>query len=178
MEALTISLSGNELLVVELRDVYTSAAPRDPRISVLVPGILRAPIRKSGGLFVFQGVPNGTYEVQVVSEHYVPVTVQVDTATLDPVNPVFTVPLTPSPAYPFVSDDTLVRASLRTERGAPAAGVQVRAIVTTEACARARLAQEVEQESGNELALTRIMGRLHVGERLLVKGADAAQDEV
>ena len=101
MEALTISLSGNALLVVELRDVYTSAAPRDPRISVLVPGVLRAPIRKSGGLFVFQGVADGTYQ----SAGHVRLLFAGDGAgghvKADPLNPVVTVPLTPSPAYPF-----------------------------------------------------------------------------
>ena len=68
--------------------------------------------------------------------------------------------------------------ALREERGTPAAGVKVRAVVTTEACARARLAHEIEQPGSSELALNRVMGRLHVGERLLVKGAETAQDEV
>jgi hypothetical protein len=177
MEPMVISLGANRLLVVQLLDVYTSSAPRDPRISVLVPQLIRAPIRKSGGLIVFQDVEDGIYEVQVVSESYLPEMVQVDTATLDPLNPVVTVVLTPSPAYPFGGGDTLVRASLRDGRGTPAKGVQVRALVTSETCARARLAQEIEP-GGSEMALNRVMGRLHQGERLLVKGTADAQDEV
>jgi hypothetical protein len=177
MEPLVLTRKTNPLLVVQLIDLYTSSAPRDPRISVIVPQLIRGPIRKSGGLFVFQDVAAGHYDVQVQSDLYFAETVQVDTSQLDPLNPLVTVVLTPGPAYPFGEGDTLVRTSLRDSRGTPVRGMRVRATVTTESCARARLAQEGES-GGDTLALNRVMGRLHQGERLLVKGAEDEQGEV
>lgn len=167
---------GSQLLVIRALDTYTSGPARDLRLQVQVAGLLQKPIRKANGMFVFENVPPGSYTVQVASEMYHVESLQVDTSVLDPLSPVVRVDLIPQAAYPFDEEATLARANVRDEQNRPVADVRLRAIVTTESCAKARLGQDVEA-GAREIALTRIVGRLAEGARYWLQDPEGALGE-
>ncbi|PWK11520.1 hypothetical protein [Tumebacillus permanentifrigoris] len=166
------------LLVVHLVDSLTYGPPgAGTDVVVHVEGTVKAPLRKPNGMVVFTDTPAGVRRVTIRTGRYHPVTFDVTPEALDPTYPVVLVPLVPLPSYPFPDGVTLLRASVRDPDGRPLAGVPVRAVVITEACAKARLAQD-SSEGAQELALARVAGRLMPGERLWLPGESCVVYEV
>ncbi|WP_132943222.1 hypothetical protein [Tumebacillus sp. BK434] len=154
---------GNRLLVVQAVDSFTAAPPLG-KYAVTAEGVLRPPLQKSNGMNVFQHLADGNYTAQVLAEHYFPETVTVTVEALDPLYPVVIVPLTPKPSYPFAGETTLIRASFMDEHGAPLSGMRVRGVAMSESCTKGKLSAEAEA-GAKELALSRLNGRVRVGER-------------
>ena len=152
------------LLVIHLLDSFTGGAPLGPQLAVRVEGILQKPLVKPNGMFVFRGVPQGTYRVTVEAGNYFGETLEVSTAGLNPLHPVVLVPLTPHPAYPFRDGASLVRAALRDDAGRPLPGVRIRAIVLSESCVKAKVSGGGLEPGAGEVALNRIVGKLRAGD--------------
>jgi hypothetical protein len=165
------------LLVVHLVDSVTLGAPGGGTdVGVHVEGTRKAPLRKPNGMFVFTDAPAGRRRVTIRTGRYHPETFEIAPETLGPSYPVVLVPLSPLASYPFPDGVTLLRAAVRDAAGRPLAGVPVRAVVVTEACAKARLATDAAA-GAEELALARVAGRLAPGERLWVAGESCVVSE-
>lgn len=165
------------LVVVQVVDAVTYGAPsKMADVVVQVEGAIKPPVRKSNGMVVFTDVPMGARQVRISGGPYHAETLVVQPETLNPTYPVLLVPLQPLAAYPFADSTTLIRASVRDEQGRPLSDVPVRATVLTEACAKARLMQEV-QAGTSELSLARVAGRMQLGERFYLSGISVDKSE-
>ncbi|ASS75501.1 hypothetical protein CIG75_11260 [Tumebacillus algifaecis] len=154
---------GKRLLVLHLIDSFNAGIPLG-KCAVQADGLLRPPLQKTNGMYVFQNLETGTYTAHVQAEFYFSETVTVSLEELDPLYPVVIVPLTPKPSYPFAAETTLIRAALRDERGIAMAGVRVRGVAVSESSTKAKLLEEATGGS-HELFLSRLSGRVRVGER-------------
>lgn len=154
---------GKRLLVFHLIDSFTAGIPLG-KLAVKLEGVLQQPLQKQNGMFVFQHLTGGSFWAQVKCEHYFDVQIEASLESLDPLYPVVIVPLTPKPSYPFPEETTLIRASLRDERGETRPDVSVRAIAFSESCMKAKLSAELAAGE-TEIALARVNGRVRVGER-------------
>lgn len=166
------------LFVIQLVDSVTYGPPSsETDVFIHVEGAVKAPLRKPNGMIVFTDIPSGLRQVTIRTSRFQPVMFDIAPETLDPKYPVVLVPMVPVASYPFPDGVTLLRASVRDTDGRPLAGVPVRAVVVTEACAKARLAQD-SAEGAQELALARVAGRLSPGERLWLSGESCVVYEV
>ncbi|WP_157722033.1 hypothetical protein [Tumebacillus avium] len=154
---------GKRLLVVQAVDSFTAGPPLG-KYTVTADGVLRPPLQKTNGMNVFQHLADGTYSSQVQAEHYFSEQVTVAVEELDPLYPVVIVPLAPKPSYPFAGETTLIRASFSDEDGLPLPGMRVRGTAISESCTKAKLSAEAVAGT-RELALSRLSGRIRVGER-------------
>jgi len=164
-------------LVVALIDAHTGQPATDSKIQVRLTGVRQPPIRKSGGLFVFLDLPADTYSLQVTADRYLSESIIVDRGALDPEHPVVTVVLMPSPRYPFASGTTLLRGLLRGGENQAMADVELSALLRTDLCARAKVAQDVVTAGSVEFALVQTLGRLYSGETLWVQSKSGAVGE-
>ncbi|KEO82555.1 hypothetical protein [Tumebacillus flagellatus] len=166
------------ILVIHLVDAVTYGPPGlASGVRVEVEGVLKKPLRKPNGMWVFTEVPPGSRRVTVKGGSYHGQTFTVTPEALDPKYPVVIAPLSPLPSYPFPDGTTLIRASVQEPGGRRLSGVPVRARVVTAACARARLAKEAG-EGAQELSLARVAGRLQAGERLWLPGESLVISDV
>lgn len=79
----------------------------------------RKPVRNLGGYYLFFGLPEGSFTIQIEGGdwYFDEVKKNVKPSELDEKNPVVTISLIPSPSYPFSHSDTLIRGSLQGLRG-------------------------------------------------------------
>ncbi len=134
----------------------------------MLEGNLQKPIVKSDGYYIFTGLPEGTYQTVIKSDDYIDVKTEIQ---LDPGNPLVHVALSPRPSFTFNENATLIRAALRNSAGNPIAGAYIKAILLSEECARARLAQDMARAGETEVILAGFSGKIciedtfHISER-------------
>jgi len=89
-------------------------------------------VRNASGMFVFTELAPDRYTLSVVDRGpaplwYLPRTVEVNVASLPPLEPLVTLDLDPAPSYPYAPADALARGQTRTFDDVPLAGVRVSA---------------------------------------------------
>jgi hypothetical protein len=110
---------------VALIDEYTGKRPiGDVRVFIQDQN-LKA-LKNLSGYFFFLDLLDGTYQVQVESEHYFERQITVNVPEPDPLNPVESITLMPTPSYPFPSGSTLIRGMVQDSDGNPVSEATVR----------------------------------------------------
>ncbi|WP_028611988.1 hypothetical protein [Paenibacillus harenae] len=157
-------------LVVSPVDVWTRKLPVSSSLSVTLQDIHKKPIRKSDGTYLFLDLPAGSYVLEVTSPSFIPYRETVDTAKLEFLNPVVTVPLLPGPGYPFPAAATAISFLLYDEAGIPLTGAGVAAYADEESASRGRISQD-KLEPGDSIASVGLLqGQTVAGESLLLRG--------
>jgi hypothetical protein len=154
---------------VNLIDSYTSAPVigRDHQVSIA--GLSVKPIPKKDGYYIFTDLPKQLYQVVVQSKFYMQETIEVTIALLDSNEPILYVPLMPNSQYPFGEEATSLVALLKDSQGNPIKEAKVRATVTSMESVKAKLAQDSNGESPDEILLAQIAGKLTIGDRFLLQ---------
>jgi hypothetical protein len=175
MEHIRISVMNTRIsLVICLIDTHTANTPLGPNIHVQLAGIFSKPVKKPNGSYIFSDLPKGSYQLSIRSEHYFDEELEV---VVDVRDSVCYVPLTPLPSYPFKQGSSLLRMGIKEGRGHPLAGAKISAILASEDCARARLAQDDAKKGSTELTVGSITGHVGVGDRFLIKGRGSKEGE-
>lgn len=159
-------------LAVCLLDANHTDNPRLAGAAVTLEGVLSKPVRKASGWFIFTDLQEGTYRLNVNIPDYFSESIEI---VVDAGHPVVYVPLIPLPSYPFVEGATLLRVCFRNNSGLPVAGVRLTAVVVSESCARARIAQDEVQPGAVELPLGQVTGGIAPGSLFLIRGRDPQQ---
>lgn len=115
-------------LAVRVLDDFTLKEPVGS-INVSLRDACLSPIKKPEGYFIFLDLIPGNYSVVTNSQYYLDREITVDTASLDPQNPVLNVNLTPTSAFPFFGNTALIRATVRGAGGSKLPGAKVLATV-------------------------------------------------
>lgn len=170
-----VSIRSKLSLAVNLIDAYTGGAPVGSRTEAALTGVIRKPVRKDGGTYVFGDLAEGTYRLVVTSEHYYAEAMEV---RLGEGASVIAMPLKPLPSYPFPAKATLLRASLRDAEGRPHGGVAAAAALTSEDCCRGRLAGDEAEKGAVELAVANITSPIRVGDAFILQGRSAKETEL
>lgn len=117
------------LLAVAPVDRYTGAFPTENTSVFIKKPLPRIEaVRNLTGYYVFSRLPEGEFEISVISGYYFNATLSMGPAEreqLNPRNPVVTIPLEPLPSYPFPPGTTLIRGLVRDGAGNAAAGAAV-----------------------------------------------------
>ncbi|MBM7868050.1 hypothetical protein GTO89_14875 [Heliobacterium gestii] len=181
MRTLTMRLGAPVSVVVELLDDFTAEPPAQGDIKVLLQGYPVNAIAKSAGQYVFTNLPDGSYELEVRSTHYLHCQTQITVGSLDPKHPVVSLLLKPAPNYSFPSGATLLRARVVDVAGQAIPDVGVRGTVLSGNGARARLVPangNGEERSGTiEYRLMHVLGRIIPGDIYLLRSKEDGCEE-
>jgi hypothetical protein len=112
---------------VALTDEYTDGPPIDSTRVFIKEQEIRA-IKNRSGYYVFLNLSEGEYKVQVESEYYFREEAIVKPSNLEPLNPVVSVTLKPTPFYPFASGATLIRGMVQDSDGNSISGAELEVI--------------------------------------------------
>jgi len=112
---------------VALTDEYTDGPPIDSNRVFIKEQEIRA-IKNRSGYYVFLNLSEGEYKVQVESEYYFREEAIVKPSNLEPLNPVVSVTLKPTPFYPFASGATLIRGMIQDSDGNSISGAELEVI--------------------------------------------------
>ncbi len=95
-----------------LEDDYTREAPLG-HIRLSLKDRTVKPRKNLNGYYCFTDLPHGEYEISIESEYYHAKKERINTAELNPKNPVKKIILVPNATYPFPAHATLVRGLLK-----------------------------------------------------------------
>lgn len=141
------------------------------------PGEMPA-VRNPGGWYLFVDLPAGRYRVAATAAWYLPAGEDVDTTALDPREPVVTLPLKPTGAYPFPPRATLVRGMVKDHVGNGVGGARLEAVPWLPASAPAGRVRQGGAQSGQAtLRLENAPGGLAVGDQFLIRDSEPEQAE-
>jgi hypothetical protein len=109
------------LLAVAPVDRYTGAFPTENTpVFIKKPLPVIEAVRNLTGYYIFSRLPEGAFEISVISGNYFNAALSIGPAQrkqLNPRNPVVTIPLEPLPSYPFPPGTTLVRGLVHDKAG-------------------------------------------------------------
>lgn len=159
-------------LVVWLRDSFRSGPPVDRELTVRLDGYPRKPIGKPDGTYIFNDLEPGAYRLEIGSTYYFRESRYVSVGSA---NEIVHIPLLPIPSYPYGHDDTLIRGMLVDSSGSPVPDADITAVVASEECARARLADDKTPEGAAEIAVAFASGDLQAGDMLQLVGRGAKE---
>lgn len=163
-------------LAVRLVDDYAPGGEPLEKVTVSVTGNGRSAIRNLSGYYLFNDLPVSTYEVLVESDFYLPEAVTVTTG--NPNNLVTEVFLKPNSAYPFLSMATLIRGLVAGVGNEPQAGARVQAAaMVPDSSVKAKIDAAGAVAGDTGLQLVNISGPLVVGDRLMIRDANASRVE-
>ncbi|WP_138752596.1 hypothetical protein [Paenibacillus sinopodophylli] len=164
----TISITHCSLVIAPI-DIWTRRLPMSSALVVALEGVHKKPIRKPDGTYLFLDLVPGSYVLTVTSSAFIPFKQQIETAELNKLNPVVTVPLLPGSGYAYPSSVTGISFSLCDSSGASCDGASVWAHASEDSTARARLVQDTL--AGAETAFIGLLqGQTVAGESLLLRG--------
>lgn len=165
----SISITHCSLVVAPI-DIWTRRQPAPSALSVSLEGVHKKPVRKPDGTYLFLDLPPGSYLLTVTSPNFIPYKRLIETAGLNKLNPVVTVPLLPSPVYAYPSASTAVAFPLCDDSGAPCAGADVWAYASEDQAARGRIAQDTLAAGVDVAIIGLLQGQTVAGECLLIRG--------
>ncbi|MFC5449795.1 hypothetical protein [Paenibacillus aestuarii] len=162
-------------LVVGVIDPMTAGAPLGNSTTVHLEGARSKAIRKANGSYIFNDLVPGEYHLFVRNENYFDEQRHITVGTG---NMMVFIQLNPLPSYPFSPGAGLIRLMLRDEAGAPCQEAKLAAVITNEACTRARVMMEQADKGTDEVLLGSFTGIVTVGDSYLLRGRGAkAADE-
>ncbi|NPV90576.1 MAG: hypothetical protein HPY50_07385 [Firmicutes bacterium] len=165
-------------LVVCLIDDYTGEACKRGKFSLtLEDKVVRRPVPKPEGYYVFTDLPGGSCRLSIRSDIFFEETLDVNLDAIDDPEGVLYVSLRPRSFYPFPEGAALIRGGLRDEEGRPAGGVRVRAVMLSENSARARVSRDGCGAGEREIGVANASGIISVNDIFLLKEKSGEEAE-
>jgi hypothetical protein len=165
----SVKIKSSFSFAVCLIDSYTGAPALSSEHNVVLTDMTVKPIIKPNGYYVFTDLPIQPYEICVQSKQFIEERTIVSLESINMNDPIIYIPLTPNTLYHFDEETTTIVALLQEESGAPVPSVRVRATVTADECAKAKLAQEIIDKGCTQISLAQMTGKVNIGDRFLLK---------
>lgn len=152
-------------LVIQLIDSFTGQPPLAEGLSVTIEGVIRQPVKKRGGFFVFTNLPYGCYEVTIQSGYYYQTSQVIETKEETTLTP-FIISLFPRPSHRYASEATLLSVAVECADHRAVPNGSVTATIVTAECSIAKLAQAKVDAGEQQLQLAKA-SEIYIGDRFL-----------
>lgn len=163
-------------LVVIPVDIWSRRAIGGAVIRVALEPVLKPPVRKADGSYLFLNVSVQNCTLTISSAVYMPVRMDVDLSELDPLMPVIAVPMLPAKGYPYPPAATGIVTRIIDAGGKGAPHAEVLAYAADDTAYRARVAQDGLQPGERKIRIGSLMGKAIAGESFMLR--DKGQEEL
>ncbi len=174
----TLRLGKRISLVLWLIDQYTALGSDESDITVYLNGKPASFWRKAGGYLVFTELEDDLYQVAIEADPYLSEELTIRLSEIKQPDRIVPVAMKPSPVYRFNAGATLIRASVASTGGEPAAGAGLAVILENEKCARAKLGRQGAKAGALEMSLVDVTGRMAPGDLLLIRPPESIEGEL
>ena len=173
-----IKLGSAVSLVVCPIDDYTAKKVQGGSINIFIQDVPIKPMVKHEGYYVFTGLPEGAYKIVLESDQYVSKHIEVSTSKLEDKDRTVYVKLKPRTSYNFPGGATLIRSTLLDASSKPAINAEVKAVVLSDNCARARVSKEGAKKGDKEVLVVDVSGSIVTEDCFIIKDKDQAISEL
>ena len=167
-EYIRLNINYKVSLVLMFIDDYTSMPVKGSNIVPTLAEVIKKPIKKNDGCFVFTDICGEFFNLNIKSSHYFEENIKLDMKNLDIKEPIVYLRLKPSPNYPFNNEDTIVRLMLSNSKTKKISAAKINAIITSPELSKVKIIQDKIEKGINIPNFHSIAGILTIGEELYI----------